>query len=257
MCLITFQLHTHPTYKLIVAANRDEFYGRPTAPAQFWEDEPELLAGRDLLGMGTWLGITKDGRFAALTNYRNPSEIADGKISRGEIVRNFLSGDMHAEDYLKNLHLNKDRYDGFNLLVGTPDELYYYSNIAGQIEKVPPGTHGLSNHLLDTPWPKVVKGKTNLKAYTEHHEDPKQDALFAILANAERASDEELPETGVGIDLERSLSSMFIKIPDYGTRCSTVVLVDHDNQVHFTERTYHNGEFVEDKSYSFNIKVIK
>ncbi|MFC4408924.1 NRDE family protein [Chungangia koreensis] len=254
MCLINFQLHAHPKYKLVVAANRDEFYGRPTAPAAFWEDEPNLLAGRDLLGMGTWLGITKSGRFAALTNYRDPSEIAEGKISRGEIVRDFLTGDMHAEEYLKELHENKDRYNGFNLIVGTPDELYYYSNIAGKVEKVQPGTHGLSNHLLDTPWPKVVKGTTNLRKYAEQNADLAPKALFEILANAEQASDEELPETGVGIDLERSLSSLFIRIPDYGTRCSTVVLVDQQNQVTFSERTYENGEFVKDRTFSFQIE---
>lgn len=251
MCLINFQLQTHPKYKLIVAANRDEFYGRPTAPAQFWTDQPELLAGRDLLGMGTWLGITKSGRFAALTNYRDPSEKPEGKISRGEIVRNFLSGDMPAEEYLKELHLNKDKYNGFNLLVGTPDEIYYYSNVSGKIERVSPGTHGLSNHLLDTPWPKVVKGTNSLREYAGRHEDLEVESLFQILSNAEQATDEELPETGVGKDLERSLSSMFIKIPNYGTRCSTIVLVDHQNRVTFSERTYENGEFVEDRNFSF------
>ncbi|MCZ2259554.1 NRDE family protein [Sporosarcina sp. G11-34] len=251
MCLINFQFHEHPNYKLIVAANRDEFYGRPTAPAHFWEDEPEVLAGRDLLQFGTWLGVTKQGRFAALTNFRDPSQMGTGKVSRGEIVRNYLAGDTSSNTFLESLHGEKNNYTGFNLLVGNPDELFYYSNIQGDIIEVSAGTHGLSNHLLDTPWPKVTKGKHNLKTYVTGQEKVNVDALFTILADEEIAQDTELPQTGVGLDLERKLSPLFIKTPDYGTRSSSVLLVDTNNHFTFVERTYEHGELTKENHFTF------
>lgn len=251
MCLINFQFHAHPNYKLIVAANRDEFYSRPTATAQFWEDEPNLLAGRDLLQMGTWLGVTKQGRFAALTNFRDPAHMGAGKVSRGAIVRDYLAGNSSSETFLESLHKEKDNYTGFNLLVGNPDKLFYYSNIQGEILKVPVGTHGLSNHLLNTPWPKVEKGKHNLKNYVMGQEKVELDALFTILSNEDIAEDVDLPETGVGLDLERKLSPLFIKTPDYGTRSSAVLLVDHNNHFTFAERTYNAGEFMKEEIFEF------
>lgn len=249
MCLINFQFKSHPKYKLVVAANRDEFYGRPTAAAHFWEEEPDLLAGRDLLQMGTWLGVTKSGRFAALTNFRDPSEMDPKKVSRGAIVRNYLAGEQSPAEFLRSL--KKEDYTGFNVLVGDTDQLYYYNNLQGEITEVPPGTHGLSNHYLNTPWPKVVKGKRNLEHYLSRVEKVQLDSLFHILSNAEQAPDTELPETGVGLDFERKLSSIFIKTPDYGTRSATVVLIDHDNHVTFAERTYEKGEFKEQKIFEF------
>lgn len=253
MCLINFQFHEHPNYKLIVAANRDEFYGRPTAPAHFWEDEPDILAGRDLLQMGTWLGVTKQGRFAALTNFRDPAHMDAGKVSRGAIVRNYLAEDSSSEKFLESLHKEKDHYTGFNLLVGNPDELFYYSNIQGEILKVSAGTHGLSNHLLNTPWPKVTKGKHNLKTYVMGLEKVEVDALFTLLADEAIAEDANLPETGVGLDLERKLSPLFIKTPDYGTRSSSVLLVDNDNHFTFAERTYELGELTKENHFTFQI----
>lgn len=257
MCLINFQFHYHPNYKLIVAANRDEFYNRKTEPAHFWEDAPNLLAGRDLVGLGTWLGITKEGKFAALTNYRNPSEMTDGKTSRGEIVQNFLACSLSSEEYLKYLDREKEKYNGFNLIVGDPEKLYYYNNIEGEITEIQPGTHGLSNKFLNTSWPKVVKGRENLKAYSSKKKEVQLEELFAIMTDAEIALDEELPNTGVGIELERSLSALFIKMPNYGTRCSTVLLVDNDNQVTFAERTYVDGEFSDDKHFTFSLSSSK
>ncbi|MFJ8066623.1 NRDE family protein [Psychrobacillus sp. NPDC096426] len=253
MCLINFQFHDHPNYKLIVVANRDEFYDRKTEPAHFWEDAPNLLAGRDLVGLGTWLGITKEGKFAALTNYRNPLEVGDGKTSRGEIVLNFLVGNLSSEEYLHSLDRNKEKYNGFNLILGNPGKLYYYNNVEGEITEIDPGTHGLSNKFLNTAWPKVVKGRDSLKAYSLKKKEVQLDELFAIMTDAEMALDEDLPNTGVGIELERSLSALFIKIPNYGTRCSTIILVDHTNQVTFAERTYVNGQFASDKRFSFQL----
>lgn len=255
MCLINFQFKQHPKYKLIVAANRDEFYQRPTAAARFWDDEPTILAGRDLLQMGTWLGVTKNGRFAALTNFRDPSKPETGKISRGAIVKDFLAADMAARDFLKSL--NPDSYTGFNILLGDADHLFYYNNLENEIIEITPGTHGLSNHFLNTSWPKVEKGKRYLKEYADSHETFQLDSLFKILLDAEPALDHHLPETGIGIEFERKLSSMFIKTPDYGTRSATVLLVDYDNQVTFAERTYEKGEFKDERLFEFNIDEIE
>ncbi|SES26117.1 NRDE family protein [Psychrobacillus sp. OK032] len=253
MCLINFQFHDHPNYKLIVVANRDEFYDRKTEPARFWEDAPNLLAGRDLVGLGTWLGITKEGKFAALTNYRNPLEVGVGKISRGEIVQKYLVGSLSSEEYLKSLDRDKEKYNGFNLILGNPEKLHYYNNIEGEITEIDPGTHGLSNKFLNTEWPKVIKGREGLKAYSSSKKELDLEGLFAIMKDAEVAMDDNLPNTGVGIELERNLSPLFIKIPNYGTRCSTIVLIDHTNQVMFAERTYLNGEFSSDKRFSFKL----
>lgn len=253
MCLINFQFHAHPNYKLIVAANRDEFYDRKAEPAHFWKDAPNLLAGRDLVGLGTWLGITKEGKFAALTNYRNPSEIGTGKTSRGKIVQNFLNGNLVAEEYLQSLDRDKEKYSGFNVILGDAEKLYYYSNIEGEISEIIPGTHGLSNKFLNTAWPKVEKGREGLKVYSSSKNELDLEELFAIMTDSEVARDEELPNTGVGLELERQLSPLFIKIPNYGTRCSTVILVDNNNNLTFAERTYTNGEFLSDQQFTFQL----
>jgi len=172
MCLINFHLHEHPTYKLIVVANRDELYARPTAPANFWKDHPDILAGRDLLGMGTWLGVTIQGKFAALTNFRHAHDQPniENKVTRGEIVKNFLTEDVTPQAYLKNLHQQKEVYEGFNVIVGDVDQLYYYNNIEKEIKVVGNGTHGLSNHMLNTPWPKVTKSKQMFEQYIMNHD---------------------------------------------------------------------------------------
>lgn len=256
MCLINFQFHAHPSYKLIVVANRDEFYDRKTEAAHFWKDAPNLLAGRDLVGLGTWLGITKEGKFAALTNYRNPLEISTGKTSRGEIVQNFLNGNLSAEEYLQSLDRDKDRYNGFNVILGNAEKLYYYNNIEGEIVKIVPGTHGLSNKFLNTAWPKVVKGKESLKAYSLSKKELDIEELFAVVTDVEMAKDEDLPNTGVGLELERNLSPLFIKMANYGTRCSTVILVDNNNNVTFAERTYMNGEFLSDTYFTFTLSPL-
>lgn len=253
MCLINFHFQDHPKYKLIIAANRDEFYKRPTAEAHFWEDKPMILAGRDLMQMGTWLGISKNGRFAALTNFRDPSQMKGDKVSRGEIVSNYLETDISPQAYLKSLHENKERYEGFNVLVGSPDQLFYYSNIQGKISEIPSGTHGLCNHLLNTPWPKVMKGKDALQKVVQQQSKVESSDLFSLLSDNEEAEDIHLPNTGVPLELERKLSPLFIKTPDYGTRSSTVLTVDYDNQVTFIERTYEKGEFSKENRFFFQI----
>ncbi|RYG71760.1 NRDE family protein [Lentibacillus lipolyticus] len=253
MCLINFHFGNHPNYKLIMAANRDEFYKRPTASADFWEDHPNILAGRDLEGMGTWLGITKDGRIAALTNYRNPNEEPHHKKSRGHIVRDFLKSSTPPADFLTQLQQGNKSYGGFNLIAGNPDQLFYCNNIRDDFYPVTAGTHALSNAFLDTPWPKTMKGKAELGNYIRNNQSFSADALFKMLSNAEEADDDRLPDTGVGLELERKLSPLFIKTPVYGTRCSTVLLVDKKNHVTFVERTYQQGNFEGEKRFSFQL----
>jgi len=250
MCLINFQLHDHDQYKFVLAANRDEFYERPTSRVHFWNDNENILAGRDLMQMGTWLGITKDGRFAALTNYRDLPEETEGKISRGAIVHDFLATDAYPHEFLESIRSKRNDFNGFNILVGHADELYYYSNIQNEIINVPFGTHSLSNHLLNTPWPKVVKGKTRLEKYLKTHSTVHPHDLFNMLSDSELAKDDELPDTGIGLDFERQLSPLFIKTTGYGTRSSTVLLVDHNNKVTFIERTYENGEQTDERHFS-------
>jgi uncharacterized protein with NRDE domain len=199
MCLIVLAWRTHSRYRLIVAANRDEYFLRPAAPAGFWDDHPSVLAGRDLEAGGTWLGITLEGRFAALTNYRNPAEKRTGVPSRGALVSEFLTGKAAPREYVQEVEERGSEYNGFGLLVGDAGSMYFLSNRGGHAAGVEPGVHGLSNHLLDTPWPKVEKGKARLAAQLDRPFDA--EAAFALLDDIERAPDGELPSTGVSLEL--------------------------------------------------------
>ena len=250
MCLILFAYRQHERYRLILAANRDEFYGRPTASAAFWGDAPDLLAGRDLKSGGTWLGVTRAGRFAAITNYREPDVRLEGAPSRGELVAGFLQSDDAPQAYLDRLAPSADRYNGFNLIVGDAEETGYFSNREGAVRMLGPGVYGLSNHLLDTPWPKVEQGKTLLEEHLSRDEID-AGALLVALNNPTQAPDAALPDTGVGLAWERALSPLFIQSPDYGTRASTVLLIRHDGEVTFAERTFQAGEPGETKRYAF------
>lgn len=237
MCLILFAYKAHPKYKLIVAANRDEAYARETESADFWEDAPEVLAGRDLEKMGTWMGVTSSGKFAALTNYRDPSEITVGKRTRGELVADFLKGTIHPQSYMLDLANRRQEYPGYNLLAGNIEELYYYSNRGGPLQKVEPGVHGVSNHLLNTDWPKVERGKAGLASIISEEKPDLVNRLFDHLENADPAPDHLLPSTGVSLEWERLLSPMFIKSEGYGTRSSTVILMN-EREIHFHERVH-------------------
>jgi uncharacterized protein with NRDE domain len=242
MCLIFLSLHQHPKYRLVVAANRDEFYARKTAPAAFWQDHPHVLAGRDLEAGGTWMGITRQGRITLITNYRDPQHIDPAAPSRGKLVSDFLTGKEAPDVYLKSIATSGIRYNGFNLIVGDLQSLWYYSNYRDGVDEITPGLHGLSNHLLETPWPKVVRGKEKLAAILQQTIITPEE-LFNLLYDDTEAADNLLPSTGVSLELERRLSSMFIKSPNYGTRCSTVVLIDHDNNVTFAERVFNTQTF--------------
>ena len=255
MCLILFSLNNHPTYKMVVAANRDEFYNRRTAAADYWEDHPEILGGRDLEAGGTWMAMTRKGRISLITNYRDPKNIDPQAPSRGHLVSDYLTGTQSPDEYLAGLSARSKAYNGFNLIVGTPDELWYYSNYKEGVHKISHGLHGLSNHLLETPWPKVERGKQKMKALLDQ---PliKPTELFDVLFDDVLASDAQLPDTGIGTDRERVLSSMFIKSPGYGTRCSTVVLIDNQNQAHFSERVFDVTDFsFAEKRFEFSIQT--
>lgn len=254
MCLIFLSLNNHPTYKLVVAANRDEFYNRKTEAASFWKDHPGILGGRDLEAMGTWMAMSKQGKVSLVTNYRDLKNIKAQAPSRGQLVTDFLLKDLSPKEYLGQVEERGQAYNGFNLIVGSAEELYYYSNYKGGVEKIEPGLHGLSNHLLDTPWPKVTSGIEKMKTLLASKEiDPVK--LFELLYDDRTAPDERLPDTGVGLERERMLSSMFIKSPNYGTRCSTVILIDQDDHVYFAERVYDLSTF-EFSSQSFEFKII-
>ena len=236
MCLILLAWQAHPDYPLVVAANRDEFFSRRTAAADFWDDAPIVLAGRDLAAGGTWLGITRTGRFAALTNFRDPSRNKAGAPSRGELVRRFLTGRQNAQNYLAELEAEADRYNGFNLIFGDMNGLWCFSNCGEGERQLTPGIYGLSNHLLDTPWPKVALGKSALSAALQAL--PEEAPLFALLRDDRMAPDEALPRTGVSLDWERLLSAAFVRSPEYGTRSATVLLADRSDRVRFIEQTY-------------------
>ncbi len=252
MCLIAVAYRVHPDFPLVVAANRDEFYARPTAQAAFWEDEPSILAGRDLECMGTWLGVTRTGRFAAVTNFRDPSDLRDSAESRGTLVSRFLAQDGPAEGFLDGIEASAGAYRGFNLLAYDSQGLFYYSNRGAERRKLEPGIYGLSNHTLDTPWPKVRLARERLGAALAS--EPATETLFAMMADTSMASDEELPRTGVGSEREKMLSAARIVSSTYGTRCSTVLTCAKSGTIRFAERTYGpEGAELDTASYEFGL----
>jgi len=252
MCLVLTVYDSHPDYRLIVAANRDEFHDRPTLPAAFWADAPEVLAGRDLRAGGTWLGIDRAGRFGAVTNYRQGRREAGAARSRGRLVSDYLTGEQSSESHIVTVEGEAALYNGFSLLAGDARELVYFSNREGIVRRLAPGVHGLSNHLLDTPWPKVSTGKAALGALGRERAPELTADLLELLSDREQPADSLLPETGVGPEWERLLSSAFIATAEYGTRSSTVVLIGRDDRVVFVERSFGpNGVAAGEVSYEF------
>lgn len=235
--MIAFAWRAHPAFELILAANRDEFHERPTRPAQFWPEHPTLLAGRDERAGGTWLGVDERARFAALSNYRDPRSKATPDRSRGALVRDFLTGSDSAHAYTRAVERAGNHYGGFNLIAADAEGLYYVSNRGAPARELSPGVYGLSNHLLDTPWPKLCRLRDAVDRRTRETR-PDGDALFTALADTRHPPDAELPDTGVGSELERLLSPPFIVNERYGTRASTVVTVARDGAVRFEERSF-------------------
>ncbi|MCB0836114.1 MAG: NRDE family protein [Bacteroidetes bacterium] len=239
MCLIVFAFQPGENYPLVVLANRDEFYQRPTARADWWEDHPQILAGRDLKAGGTWMGVSKTGRVAAITNFREPHNIRENAPSRGDLVTDYLLGTDAPLDYLNDLANRGELYNGFNLIVGSAQSLAYYSNRGGSPELLKPGIYGLSNHLLDTPWPKVEKAKAEFQFLIESNQYLNQtDPFFQLMQGSEEAPDVSLPSTGVPLEWEKLLSPLFIESPTYGTRVSTFLTIDQKDFLLYEERAY-------------------
>jgi uncharacterized protein with NRDE domain len=247
MCLILFAYRQRDDYPLILIANRDEYYARPTRHAHWWDDAP-VFGGRDLEAGGTWLGIGRGGRFAAVTNVREPGGMKAGKISRGELTRGFLTGSGTAEAYLEDIGAHAADYAGFNLLFGDTRQFWFLSNRAPEARRVEPGVYGISNGAFDEPWPKLSSGKAELAAQLDG--DIESGRLMDILTDHRTAEDHRLPNTGVPLDVERMLSSRFIRSPDYGTRASTVLRIGADGRVDFSEQNFGKhgepGELVEE-----------
>ena len=233
MCLIVVGWRAHPEFPLVVAANRDEFYSRPSTFATRWPEVPEIIGGIDQEAGGTWLGITEHGRFAAVTNVREPG-MRRSEQSRGKLTRDFLISKTPALDYARQI--DNHAYAGFNLLLGDGDSLVYCSNRDGQPRELPPGIYGLSNHVLDSPWPKLLKARESFARALPHL--PNEEDFFELLADGEIFPDERLPQTGVGLDRERMLSAVFVRSEDYGTRASTVVWQHRDGSIRVHERSF-------------------
>ncbi|MFT3929484.1 MAG: NRDE family protein [Spongiibacteraceae bacterium] len=236
MCLIVFAIDSHSRYPFVLAANRDEYYARPTQPLQVWSDAPHIIAGRDLEAGGTWLGITRAGRFAAITNVREGVQRSATQRSRGELTRNFLLGTQRIAAYAQQVYDEGEHYAGFNLLLGDGNAIYYCSNRGEKPRKLERGIYGLSNDSLDTPWPKVVGSKAELRDLLQH--EPTPAALLRILADTHKPLDSELPNTGVGLELERRFSTRFIASDVYGTRASTTLLIGPDNTIEICEQNF-------------------
>lgn len=241
MCLLIFAHRTDPRFPLVLAANRDEFHARPTAASRFWPDQPGLLAGRDLEQGGTWMGVTRSGRFAAITNYRDPARTAPAPRSRGELPLAYLTGEMTPGDFLRALQLDAREYAGFNLLVGNAHSLWYFSNSPHPGSQPPrqlaPGIYGLSNAQLDTPWPKVETGKRRLRDLLQR-QPLSHEALLSVVSDRELADVETLQRQGMGSDMDRLLSAQFITTARYGTRSSTSLWIDGAGSVNWRELSF-------------------
>jgi len=244
MCLLIFAHRVASEYPLLVAANRDEFHARPTAVSDFWADSPQLLAGRDLLQGGTWMGITRGGRFAAVTNFRDPSRTAPAPRSRGELPLAFLTGSQDPQTFLRDIAGEAQEYAGFNLLAGDRESLWYFSNSdAADPRCLPPGVYGLSNARLDTPWPKVELGKANLLALLAAG-PLSHDVLASVVADRRLATQSTPLRQGGnhgasanGV-MESTLTAQFIITGAYGTRSSTTLWIDAKERVSWREQSF-------------------
>lgn len=260
MCLIIFAHQPNTESPLLLAANRDEFYARPTSPSRFWPDHPHILAGQDDEAGGTWMGITRQGRFAAITNYRDPAASPRGKRSRGLLVSDYLNSEASPESFLQELQENIDNYADFNLLVGdNSNDLWYFTSTAsGQqhIRKLPPGIYGLSNAQLDTPWPKVTLGKSRMKQLID---DAKisHDNLLETVSDPEPAKREALQKLDMTSGMDQLLSAQFICAGTYGTLSGTTLIKEYDGKVHWREQLYNEqGATYSERCYSFSVEPV-
>lgn len=250
MCLLVFGYNATSEYPLVFAGNRDEFYDRPTASVDVWDDVPHVLGGRDLKAGGTWMGVTRSGHWGVVTNVRTPGAYRDSARSRGELVADYLRDEPDPEAYLERVAVRAQQYNGFNVLLGTLDSLYYFSSRECDVHNVPSGVHGLSNDRLNTPWPKVKRARTALQSHLDAR-DWSEEALFDLLNDRRRAPTDELPDTGLDNETEHMLSPLFIEGDQYGTRASTVLRVAHDGTISLAERTFQQGSPLETRRFTF------
>jgi uncharacterized protein with NRDE domain len=236
MCLLSFSWQPYTETPLILVSNRDEFHKRPTAPSAFWDDYPQLLAGKDLEAGGTWMGVTRDGRFAALTNVRQLPSPYQGQISRGNLVKDYLISQQSPEDYLSTI--KGTDYDGFNLIVGDRTQCWYLGNrpLDTEPKQLQAGLYGLSNAQLNTPWPKTQQAIITLETWIEQHHPDNQQPLYGLLHSQAKCEPFLLPKTGIAQEWEMLLSSAFIVSPEYGTRACTGLRIQR-NQIHWQEAT--------------------
>jgi uncharacterized protein with NRDE domain len=257
MCLILFAHRAVPGHALVLAANRDEFFARPTESANYWTDAPHVLAGRDLEKGGTWMGVTRDGRWAAVTNFRDATCPETGTRSRGELVARYLMEGSPAAAYAAAVASAGAEYHGFNFLVGDGEGVHYISNRGARPQVLQPGIYGLSNHLLDTPWPKVERGKREMESLLGGYPEDPTERLLAVLADRRPAAAEDLPETGVSRDREKLLSASFIRAPGYGTRASSVLLIAYSGEASLRERSFDaSAELLEDRRFRFTLAPV-
>lgn len=260
MCLITFAFNVDPQYPLLLAANRDEFHARPAAKMGWWADRPNVLAGRDLREGGSWLGVSRSGRAAAVTNVRIPSDMSEKRSrSRGVLISDYLSSGLSADEYVEYLRPSASEYGAFNLLLYAHDDrsLRYVSNVpAYQSKVVSAGVHALSNAQLDTPWPKARAVTQAMREWVLRGSSEDESMVLAAMRNPARATDAELPETGVALELERMLSSAFIVSPEYGTRCTTFVRISDASKVSLREIRFDTeGNRIGDTTAEFEISA--
>ena len=257
MCLIVLAWKAHPRYPLVLATNRDELHERHSAPLDYWEDRTNVLGGRDMEKGGSWLATNVDGRWAAVTNYRDGSPSSAPAPSRGHLVSDYVSSDQRVAAYAADVEESLSEYSGCNLLISGPEGLFYASNRhesgpRSRIETVTPGIHGLSNHLLDTPWPKVERCKQHMETLLDSDDEAITRSLFELLADRSIAHDSDLPSTGVSLERERVLSAPFIVADTYGTRASTVLLIDNQGAAQMHERGFDaDGAEIGQRSFSF------
>lgn len=254
MCLVLLAYRQHAAFPVVLIANRDEYHERPTDYAQYWQDTPQVLAGRDRNFGGTWLGVERSGRFAAVTNYREPSQRKPGVVSRGLLVSRYLQGEQTPEQYLDALIPDREQYDAFNLLLGDQSTVHFYSSLEGQGCEITAGIYGISNGEFDCPWPKVEKGKRFLLNEIEHENVPRQEEIFTLLADTTLPEDKALPDTGIGLEWERKLAPIFVRADKYGTRASTILTISEHGSVSFIERNYdREGSQINTNQFEFEI----
>lgn len=254
MCLIFLSFNQHPAYPFIALANRDEFYERPAEPIHHWPEHPEIIAGKDLSAGGTWLGAATSGHFAMLTNYRDMANIKLQAPTRGKLVSDYLIGKLPPATYLQALNASGQQYNGYNIMLGTFSDPWYYSNQSNRIYQLGTGSYGLSNALLDTKWPKLAEGKAFFNTILEQKNFADEE-LFEMMLDKKLAADEQLPETGIGYDKEKQLSAKFILMDGYGTRNTTLLKIDKHGQGVLKERTFDqtgNQEFEKEITFTVN-----